>query len=86
MRLKCRHWRAIISAVAGDDSVQFFWTMLSVDIDGEKQADKMLKEIVRLGDNKIAGTCMDETILTCHYKSKGLGKELKRSRRLQQRN
>ena len=34
----CRQWTAIISAVARDDSVQF-WTMPSVDVHGEGQAE-----------------------------------------------
>ena len=74
----------IISAVASDDDVQFFWTMLSVDIDGEEQAVKLLREIIGLWVTirgfSIAGTWMEQYLHATKgtSKSKGLRKELKR--------
>ena len=38
----------IISAVAEDETVQFYWTILSVDIDREDLAVKLLKEMIGL--------------------------------------
>ena len=73
-----------ITAVANDDSVQFFWTMLSVDIDGEEQAVKLLKEIIGLWVTirgfSIAGTWMEQYLHATKgtSKTKGLRKELKR--------
>ena len=58
------HRETIISAIANDDNVQFFWTVLSVDIDGEEQAVKLLKEIVGLWVTirgfSITGTWMEQ--------------------------
>lgn len=74
----------IISAIANDDNVQFFWTMLSVDIDGEEQAVKLLKQIVGLWVTirgfSIAGTWMEQYLHAVKgtSKGKGLRKELKR--------
>ena len=65
-------------------SVQFFWTMLSVDIDGEEQAVKLLKEIIGLWVTirgfSIAGTWMEQYLHATKgtSKTKGLRKELKR--------
>ena len=36
----------IVHAVAEDDGLQFYWTMLSIDIESEEQAVKLLKEIM----------------------------------------
>ena len=56
--------KTIITAVANNDIVQFFWTMLSVDIDGEEQVVKLLKEIIGLWVTirgfSIAGTWMEQ--------------------------
>ena len=38
----------VISAVISDESVQFFWTMISVDISNEEHAIQLLREIVAL--------------------------------------
>ena len=38
----------IVHAVAEDDGLQFYWTMLSIDVESEEQAVKLLKEIIGL--------------------------------------
>lgn len=61
---------SIISAVTSDDNVQFYWTLLSVDIESEDQAVKLLKEIMGLWLTirgfSIAGTwmeyCLNDTL------------------------
>jgi hypothetical protein len=71
----------IISAVAGDDSVQFHWTILSVDISDEGQAVHVLKEIIGLWVNirgySIAGAWLEKYRKTT-AKKKALRKDLKK--------
>ena len=38
----------IIKAVSSNDNIQFFWTMLSVDIINESHATQLLEEIIGL--------------------------------------
>lgn len=74
----------IICSVASDLNVQFYWGMLSVDIEDEDSAIQLLKEIIGLWV-----TMRGFTIAGCwleHYKQatkahaqKGLRKELKRT-------
>ena len=72
----------IISSVAGDESVQFYWTILSVDIRNESQAVKLLKEIIGLWVNihgfSIAGCWLTKFTKTSSSKKKALRKELKK--------
>ena len=71
----------IISSVAGDSSVQFYWTILSVDISDEGQAVQVLKEIIGLWVNirgfSIAGAWL-EMYRKATGKKKALRKELKK--------
>lgn len=72
---------SIVSAVAADESVQFYWTILSVDISDEGQAVQVLKEIVELWVNirgfSIAGAWLAKYSNTT--KKKALRKELKKN-------
>ena len=72
----------IITAVAIDDTIQFHWTILSVDITDEDQAIKVLREIIGLWVNirgySIANSCLAK-ISNSTKKKKSLRKELKRS-------
>ena len=65
---------AIVSAIANDENVQFFWSMLSADIDGEEQALKLLKEIVGLWVTtrgfSIAGTWRKNTCMLLRGRQK----------------
>ncbi len=77
------HKDSIICAVAGDESVQFYWTLLSVDISSECQAVKVLKEIIGLWVNirgfSIANSWLAKYSKTAPTtKNKALRKELKR--------
>ena len=69
----------IICTVASDESVQFHWTLLSIDILSEDQAVKLLKEIVGLWFTirgfSIAGTWME------YYLKDSLTKESKKGKR-----
>ena len=38
----------LITSTAQDDTVQFYWTMLSADIDGEEESVELLRDIVEL--------------------------------------
>ena len=76
----------IVHAVAENEGVQFYWTMLSIDIESEEQAVKLLKEIIGLWVTirgfSIAGTWIEQYMQAnkcVSSKSKGLRKELKRS-------
>ena len=72
---------AIVCAVVGNESVQFYWTMLSIDICEEKQAVKVLKEVVGLWVTirgySIAGSWLAKYSQTMS-KKKALRKELKK--------
>ena len=51
---------SIADSIAGDNDIQFFWTLLSVDIETEAQATKVLKQIIgiwlTIRGHSIAGT------------------------------
>lgn len=74
----------LIHSVSSDLNIQFYWSMLSVDIEDEESAIKLLQEIIGLWV-----TMRGFTIAGCwleHYKQatktnvkKGLRKELKRT-------
>ena len=55
---------AIIDSVASDEDVQFYWTILSVDIENEEKATLVLKQIIGLWLTvrgfSIAGKWMDQ--------------------------
>jgi hypothetical protein len=72
----------IIHSTASNDDVQFYWTMLSVDIESEKQAAEVLKQIIGLWLNargfSLAGSWLDTISKQSSVKSKGLRKTLKR--------
>ena len=62
--------------------MQFYWTMLSIDIESEEQAVKLLKEIIGLWVTirgfSIAGTWIEQYMQAnkcVSSKSKGLRKE-----------
>ena len=38
----------LITSTAQDDTIQFYWTMLSADIDGEEESVELLRDIVEL--------------------------------------
>lgn len=77
----------IIQSVASSDDVQFYWTILSVDIPVENHAIRLLEEIIGLWVNirgfSIAGGWLEQYK---HFtkvntaKSKALRKDLKRKR------
>ena len=73
----------LITAIANNDSVQFFWTMLSVDIDGEEQVVNLLKEIIGLWVTirgfSIAGTWME--LLQYLHATKGTSIKNQRSQK-----
>ena len=54
---------SIISTIASDESIQFFWTIVSIDIEGETQASTILKLMIGLWLNirgfSLAGTWQD---------------------------
>ena len=71
--------------MSSDELVQFYWTLLSVDIESEEEAVKLLKEVIGLWLTirgfSIAGTLMEqyrEANKSVSIKSKGLRKELKK--------
>ena len=75
----------IICSVASDDSVQFYWAMLFVDIEDEDSAIRLLKEIVGLWVTmhgfSIAGCWLEQyKQATKTNAQKGLRKELKRNK------
>lgn len=71
---------SIVCAIAGDESIQFYWTVLSVDIENEGQAVQVLKEIIGLWINirgySIAGAWVEKYTKT--KTKKALRKELKK--------
>ena len=73
----------IINSIAGNSDVQFFWTLLSVDIETEAHATKFLKQIISIWlticGNSIAGTWLDNYLRNKAAKTKGLHTELKRA-------
>ena len=73
------------SAVSSDEDIQFYWTILSVDIESEEQAIKLLTEIIGLWVTirgfSIAGTWMEnyqKVRKSVSHKSKALRKQLKK--------
>lgn len=73
----------IIEAVASEEYIQFYWTLISSDIESEEEAVKLLKEVIGLWLT-IRGYSISNAWIE-HYKkitksakSKGLRKELKR--------
>lgn len=77
---------SIIDSVASDEDVQFYWTILSVDIEREDQATLVLKQIIGLWLTvrgfSIAGKWMDQYLQISKQstsKTKGLRTELKRA-------
>ena len=50
--------------MSSDELVQFYWTLLSVDIESEEEAVKLLKEVIGLWLTirgfSIAGTLMEQ--------------------------
>lgn len=77
---------SIISTIASDDNVQFYWTILSVDIETEALAIKVLKQIIgtwlTVRGFSIAGTWLEQYLQIRKQgssKKKGLRTELKRS-------
>ena len=69
--------------MASDDNIQFYWAMLSVDIEDESHAIKLLKEIIGLWVTmrgfSIAGCWLEQyKQATKTNAQKGLRKELKR--------
>ncbi len=78
--------KEIIEAVVNSDDVQFYWTLLSVDIPVENHAIQLLKEIVGLWINirgfSIAGGWLERykhTTKVSIAKSKSLRKDLKKA-------
>ena len=73
----------IVYSIAGDDDIQFFWTLLSVDIETESQATKVLKQIIgvwlTIRGHSIAGTWLEHYKENKPAKRKGLHTELKRA-------
>ena len=73
---------SIVDSISSDDDVQFFWTLISVDIETEAQATKVLKQIIgiwlTIRGNSIAGTWL-EYYLQNKPAKKGLRTELKRA-------
>ena len=70
--------------MASDDNVQFYWAMLSVDIENEDHAIELLKEIIGLWVTmrgfSIAGCWLEQyKQATKTNAQKGLRRELKRN-------
>lgn len=77
---------SIVNSIASDDDVQFYWTILSVDIESEVQATKVLKQIIgtwlTVRGYSIAGTWLEQYQQISKpgsSKKKGLRIELKRA-------
>ena len=77
---------SIIDSVSSDEDIQFYWTILSVDIESEDQATVVLKQIIGLWLTvcgfSIAGKWMDQYLQISKQstaKKKGLRTELKRA-------
>ena len=75
-----------INSIGSDDDIQFYWTILSVDIENEAQATKLLKQIIgtwlTVRGNSIAGTWLEQYRQITKpgpSKKKGLRKDLKRA-------
>ena len=72
-------------SIASDDNIQFYWTILSVDITSEENACKVLKKIIGIWltvrGYSIAGTWLEQhlEISKRNSKKKGLRTELKRA-------
>ena len=68
-------------AVLNCDDIQFYWTMLSVDIVDENHAIQLLKEVIGLWISvrgfSIAGVWLEEYKQVCTSKSTALRKDLK---------
>ena len=64
----------IINSIGSDDDIQFYWTILSVDIENEAQATKLLKQIIgtwlTVHGNSIAGTCIGKLVSQVHLRKK----------------
>ena len=73
----------IINSIVSNSDVQFFWTLLSVDIETEAHATKVLKQIISIWltirGNSIAETWLDKYLRNKAAKKKGLHTELKRT-------
>ena len=75
---------SIISTIASDESIQFFWTILSVDTEDETQPVNILKLIIGLWLNirgfSLAGTWQDNYMCAnkISQRKKPLRKDLKR--------
>ena len=71
----------IVSAVAADDDVQFYWTLLSVDITNEQIAIDLLKEMIGMWITirgfSIAKAWLEKYMPEKKSKQKALRKELK---------
>ena len=74
---------AITNAVAASDNVQFFWTLLSVDISNEKTAIAVLREMIQLWITirgfSIAKAWLEKYLPDKKTKEKGIRKELKKT-------
>lgn len=77
---------SIVNSVASDENIQFYWTILSVDIESEDQAILVLKQVIgtwlTVRGFSIAGAWLDKYLCiskTSTAKKKGLRTELKRS-------
>lgn len=77
---------SIINSVATDDNIQFYWTILSVDIENEIHATEVLQQIIgtwlTVRGFSIAGTWLDKYLHISNQtsaKKKGLRTELKRT-------
>ena len=72
----------IVSAAAADEDVQFYWTLLSVDITDEHQAIVLLKEMIELWITirgfSIAKAWLEKYLPEKKGKQKALRKELKK--------
>ena len=76
---------SIISTIASDETIQFFWTILSVDIPDEKEAMDVLELIIGMWLNirgfSLAGIWQDQYMRAnkqASQRKKSLRKELKR--------
>ena len=75
--------QTITRAVAGDEDVQFYWTLLSVDITDEIKATMLLSEMIGLWVTirgfSIAKAWLEKYLPKKIGKTKGLRKELKKT-------
>lgn len=77
---------SLINSIASDDNIQFYWTILSVDIESEILATEVLKQIIgtwlTVRGFSIAGMWLDKYLHISNKsssKKKGLRTELKRT-------